>query len=216
MPALRSWGRRITGSRPVWASKTLCKSKQHWNVYRELGEASPSHSGLISCLPQWSGACVARMQRAKTWTSLFPVLCSESITAVPINQDVCQTRALTRTVFPLTDDLTFPASTLSCTGVQYTISRTRLRRKALQLTNSKKYKPPHNVHSDTTSSQMKASKDSSYKRKPTDLSDSENPWHSKLHAGCAWWHGPINPDLWEGDAGGSKVQDCETTPPKKN
>lgn len=75
-------------------------------------------------------------------------------------------------MFPLTDDVTFPASTLSCTGVQYTISRRRLRRKALQLTNSKKYRPPHSPHSDTTSSQMKANRDSSYRKKPFDLSES--------------------------------------------
>lgn len=49
------------------------------------------------------------MQRARTWTPFFPVLCSESITAVPINQDDWQTRALTQAVFPTYRRLDFPS-----------------------------------------------------------------------------------------------------------
>lgn len=79
----------------------------------------------------------------------------------------------------LTDDFTFMASTLLYTEVQYTIRKRRLRRKALQLTNSKKYSPPHKVHCDTTSSQMKASRDSSYKRSETCKCFSEIPQYSK-------------------------------------
>ena len=69
----------------------------------------------------------------------------------------------------LTDDLTFTGSTRSYTGVQYTISMSRLSRKALQLTNSKKESPPHKVHCETTSSQMKARRDSTYGRDNTGL-----------------------------------------------
>lgn len=121
-------------------SRLVVRQTLH-NVYRELGEATTNYQITGGFLLPWvrffspslTWSPVTRGQRART--QCFPAKHSESITTLTIKPGEPDTGTV---FFPLTDDLTFPVSTLSCTGVQYTISRRRLRRKALQLTNSKK------------------------------------------------------------------------------